>query len=134
MSAAARGAPSLAEFLAMVEAAFDDLPEVFRARCETVALRVADLADRETLDALEIDDPMDLTGLYRGVDLPRRSWMDPPGLPDEVWLYRLPILAEWRERGDVALDRLIMHVLVHEIAHHFGLSDEDILEIDDWRL
>lgn len=127
-------APSLADIEAMARAAFDDLPSQFRDRCAGLLIRVEDFADDETLDELGIEDPFELTGLYRGVALTEKSVLDTPDMPDMVMLYRRPILDEWIERGDVPLDRLVTHVLVHEIAHHFGWSDEDIAAIDDWRL
>ncbi|WP_429911824.1 metallopeptidase family protein [Glycocaulis sp.] len=123
-------APSEADFLDMAEAAFASLPEAFRQLCGNVVIQIADFADEETLKALEMENPYELTGLYHGVDLTEKSVMD-PGMPDHVFLYRLPILLEWCERGDVALDDLIAHVLVHEIGHHFGLSDDDMHAIED---
>ena len=89
-----------------------------------VLIRVEDLADEDILDDMEIEDPFELTGLYHGVDLTQQSLMD--GNPSQpiVLLYRRAILDEWIERGDVTLSELIAHVLVHEIGHHFGLSDE----------
>lgn len=125
-------APDLAAFLEMAEAAFAVLPEPFRAQCRDVVIRVAELAEPVVLEDLGIQDPLDLTGLFKGVALTERSHLDPVQMPNEVWLYRQPILAEWRERGDVAIDRLVTHVLVHEIAHHFGMSDADIARIDRW--
>jgi predicted Zn-dependent protease with MMP-like domain len=95
-----------------------------------VIFRVQDVADDETLDALEIDDPLELTGLYQGVDLARRSVLDPAPSASIVFLYRLPILYEWAERGEVSLGELVTHVLVHEIGHHFGLSDAQIDTIE----
>ena len=127
-------APSLADFERIAEAAFLALPEAFRERCEGVLIRVADFADDQTLAETGIEDPFELTGLYEGIALTGQSVMDVRTGPDTVWLYRRPILNEWAERGDVALDRLIAHVLVHEIAHHFGYSDDEIAAIDDWRL
>lgn len=127
-------APSLADFERIAEAAFLALPDAFRAPCAGLLIRVADFADDETLGEMGISDPFELTGLYDGIALTERSVMDVPTRPDAVWLYRRPILNEWAERGDVPLDRLIAHVLVHEIAHHFGYSDDDIAAIDDWRL
>lgn len=127
-------APSLADFERLAEAAFAAMPALFRRHCEGLAVRVADFADDETLDELEIDDAFELTGLYSGVALTQKSVSDIVTAPDEVWLYRRPILDEWAARGDVTLARLVAHVLVHEIAHHFGYSDDDIAEIDDWRL
>ena len=78
-----------------------------------------------------MDSPYELTGLYQGVDLTQKSLSDPNPEPDYVFLYRLPILMEWCERGNVTLSELITHVLVHEIGHHFGLSDEDMHAIED---
>ena len=127
-------APSLADFEALADRARQSLPEAFRAMTGGLLVRVDDFADDDTLDDLEIEDPYELTGLYQGVALTEKSVLDVPTEPDVVWLYRRPILDEWIERGDVPLDRLVQHVLVHEIAHHFGWSDERIAEVDDWRL
>ena len=109
-------APSEADFLDIAEAAFASLPEGFRQLCGNVVIQVADFADADTLAALEIEHPYELSGLYHGVDLTEKSVMD-PGMPDHVFLYRLPILLEWCERGDVTLGDLVTHVLVHEIGH-----------------
>lgn len=81
---------------------------------------------------LGIADPLDLTGLYEGTPMTRKSVWDQPAQPDTVWLFREPILAEWRARGTVRLDDLIAHVTIHEFAHHFGWSDDDIARIDRW--
>lgn len=125
-------APSLGDFEAMVAQAFAALPPDVRQACADLALRVADFAPDDVLDELEIDDPYELTGLYDGVALTGRSVMMQADRPDAVWLYRRPILEEWIDRGDVELDRLVQHVLVHEIAHHLGWSDDDIRAVDDW--
>ncbi len=91
--------------------------------------RVEDLADEEILADLGIDDPFELTGLYQGVDLTQQSIADPrPSIPI-VFLFRRAILDEWIERGNVSLETLVAHVLVHEVGHHFGLSDEQMDEI-----
>jgi predicted Zn-dependent protease with MMP-like domain len=124
--------PSLADFEALAQAAFDALPPPFRTRCEGIALQVADFPDEKTLAEMGIEDPFELTGLYRGVALTEKSVMDVPLGPDEVWLYRRPILDEWADRGEVPLGALVTHVLVHEIGHHFGLGDDDIAAIDPW--
>lgn len=124
-------APSEADFLTLAEAAFAALPEGFRAMCGNVVIQIADFADEDTLKALEIENAYELSGLYHGIDLTEKSLMDSGAMPDHVFLYRLPILLEWCERGDVTLDELIAHVLVHEIGHHFGLSDEDMHAIED---
>ncbi|KSB89967.1 hypothetical protein AS593_00390 [Caulobacter vibrioides] len=126
-----RLAPSLDDFAALAKAAFDALPEEFRRLSGDVVFRIDDFAPDEVLDSLGIEDPFELTGLYQGVDLSRRSVLDVGAQPSMVFLYRRPILDEWCERGDVALGALIEHVLVHEIGHHFGLSDDDIHRIED---
>ena len=95
-----------------------------------VIFRVDDFPDEEVLQALGIEDAFELTGLYQGVDLSRRSVFDPSPEPARVFLYRRPILDEWAERGDVTLGEIVSHVLVHEIGHHFGLSDDDIDAIE----
>lgn len=127
-------APDLADFEQMAAAALSEIPELFRARIGNLAIRIADFAEGDVLAKLGIEDPFELTGLYEGIALTEKSVFDAPTMPDMVWLFRRPILDEWAARGDVALDRLIAHVLVHEIAHHFGMSDSDIASIDDWRL
>ena len=125
-------APSLADFETLAQRAFDELPPEVRTACAGLLIRVEDFADEEVLDDMEIEDPYELTGLYDGVALTERSVMMQVGRPDAVWLYRRPILEEWIDRGDVELDRLVGHVLVHEIAHHLGWSDDDIRAVDDW--
>jgi predicted Zn-dependent protease with MMP-like domain len=126
-----RLAPSLDDFAALGKAAFDALPDGFRQLVGDVVIRVDDFPDEEVLEALGIPDPFELTGLYQGVDLSQRSVLDFATQPSRVFLYRRPILDEWAERGDVSLGDLISHVLVHEIGHHFGLSDNDIHRIED---
>jgi predicted Zn-dependent protease with MMP-like domain len=127
-------APSLADIERLARAAYDALPAAFRQPCEGLLIRVDDFADDETLAEMEIGDAFELTGLYQGVALTEKSVMDVASEPDTVWLFRRPILDEWADRGDVPLAALVAHVLIHEIAHHFGYSDDDIAAIDDWRL
>ncbi len=134
MSAWSTQAPSLEDIAEIARAAQAALPDPFARPAASLVVRVAELADAETLADLDIADPFELTGLYRGRALTERSVDDIAPMPDEVWLYRRAILDEWAERGDVALDALVAHVLVHEIAHHFGWSDDDIAAVDDWRL
>lgn len=124
-------APSLTQIEAMAEAARAMLPEAFASAAARVVLRVEDFAPEALLEAMEIEDAFELTGLYEGVPLTEKSVMDPGG-PDLIWLFRRPILDEWVARGDVALDALVAHVYVHELAHHFGWSDADIAAIDRW--
>ena len=126
-----RLAPSLDDFAVLAKQAFDDLPAEFRHLAGEVVIRVDDFPSEEVLDSLGIEDAFELTGLYQGVDLASRSVLDLGAEPSRVFLYRRPILDEWAERGDVSLGDLITHVLVHEIGHHFGLSDDDIHRIED---
>ena len=119
-------APSLDDFARLAERALAALPEPFRGLTREVAMRVADFADEDLLDELGIDDPFELTGVYHGQDLARRSVLDAGVLPSEVVLFRRPILDEWADNGEATLGELIAHVLVHEIGHRFGLSDADI--------
>lgn len=116
-------APSLDAFAELCAAAWERLPAAFRAAAGELVFRVEELADEETLAELGIEDPFSLSGLYQGVDLPRRSLLDPPPTPAMVTLYRRALLDEWAERGDVSLAELVTHVLVHEVGHHFGFSD-----------
>ena len=124
-------APSLEDFEKLAVEAWRAIPDGFRTMCGAVELFVADFADEETLRELEIENPFELTGVYIGVDLTQKSHADGAAQPDRVFLYRRPILDEWAERGDVALGDLIEHVLIHEIGHHFGLSDADMHAIED---
>ena len=123
-------APSLEDFAALAEAAFAALPKRFRAMAGDLVFRIDDFAADEVLEDLGLEDAFELTGLYHGVDLKRRSILDASPEPARVFLYRRPILDEWAERGDVSLAELVTHVLVHEIGHHFGLSDDDIDAIE----
>jgi predicted Zn-dependent protease with MMP-like domain len=124
-------APSLAEFEALARETFAALPERFRAICGDVAIHVADFPDDEMLDSLGIEDAFDLTGLYEGVDVTSASVTSPHASGNHVHLFRRPILDEWAERGDVELGALVAHVLVHEIGHHFGLSDAQMHAIEE---
>ena len=124
-------APSLEDFARLARKAFDDLPDPFRTLAGDVVIRVDDFADDETLAAMDIEDPFELTGLYFGVDIGRRDELGPAPEPARIFLYRRPILDEWCERGDVGLDEIIAHVLIHEIGHHFGLDDDQIHHIED---
>jgi len=125
-------APTIVDLERLAEQAFLALPGPVRTRCDTLIVRVEEEADGETLAEMGIDNPYDLTGLYDGVPLIDKSMADPVPRTDIVWLYRRAILWEWIERADVTLEELVTHVLVHEIAHHFGWSDDDIARIDRW--
>ena len=121
--------PTEEDILALAEAAYAALPESLLRHARGVSIVVEDLADDETLQALELDNPWELTGLYRGIPMTQRSVSDPVQFPDSVILYRDAILFEWIDSGE-DLTRLVTSVLVHEIAHHFGYSDADIERIE----
>jgi len=124
-------APSLDELEALARAALARLPESFAAHLAGVVLRVEDFADDETLAALGIDDPFELTGIYEGVPLGDKRSDHSGALPDRIRLFRQPILDEWVERGDETLEHLVAHVLMHEVGHHFGLSDEAMHALEE---
>lgn len=125
---------SLDEIEAIAREVLAGLPDAFQPGAAGVVLQVADLPDAGMLRDLEIDDPLELTGLYDGIPLTQKSLMDPAPYPDVIWLFRQPILAELSERDNVTLEELVTHVTIHELAHHFGWSDDDIATIDAWWL
>ena len=116
--------PSLDDLEALARQAWDGLPQAFRALAGSVIFRIQDWPEEDLLAEMGIDDPVELTGLYQGIDLTQASIADPVPPAPMVFLYRRPILEEWVERGDIALADLVAHILIHEIGHHFGLSDE----------
>ncbi len=123
-------APSIAELESVAETAFAALPERFKALCEGVVIRVEDFPDDETLEDMQCETEFDLLGLFRGRGLTQGAHLDETGAPPNmIWLYRRPILDFWAE-GEDTLGEIVTHVLVHEIGHHFGLSDEDMEAIE----
>jgi predicted Zn-dependent protease with MMP-like domain len=123
-------APSLAEIERLAEDAFARLPTRFRRLCAGVVLRVEDFPDDETLTEMGCETPFDLLGLFRGVGLAQGGASAYTGqFPNMVWLYRRPILDYWAEHEE-PLGSIVTHVLVHEIGHHFGLSDADMAAIE----
>ena len=123
-------APSLGEMARLAQASFDALPPEIRSAAGSVELHIEEFADESTLDDLGIDNPFELSGLYDGVDRIHASVFDPIPHVSRIRLFRRPILDEWAERGDISLGELIAHVLIHEIGHHMGLSDNDIYTIE----
>jgi predicted Zn-dependent protease with MMP-like domain len=122
--------PSLADLEALAKTALASLPRQFKRQLGDVLIRVEDFADRETERAMRLDSPFDLMGLYRGVALPHKSVSDPlPGI-DAIFLYRRPILDYWCETGE-DLAHIVRHVVIHEIGHHLGFSDEDMERIEE---
>ena len=123
--------PSAAEIEALARAALARLPAQFREHLGDVVLQVEDFADDALLAELGIDDPFDLTGVYEGLPLHQKSIEHSGRLPDRIRLFRAPILDEWIARGDETLEHLVAHVLVHEVGHHFGLSDEAMHALEE---
>ena len=123
-------APSLDDIEALAEETYAKLPAEFRALCEGLIIQVVDFPDEETLEQMEASSEFDLLGLFHGRGLAQRGAADETGaLPNMVWLYRRPLLDFWCE-GEDTLGAVVAHVLVHEIGHHFGLSDEDMEAIE----
>lgn len=123
-------APSLAEFEAMAERAYARLPTKFRDLCKELVIQVDDFPTEEVLDAMQAQTEFDLLGLFQGIGLPFQSEPSTGQMPNMVWLYRRPMLDYWAEH-DESLGAIITHVLVHEIGHHFGLSDADMHAIEE---
>lgn len=122
--------PDTAAFEQLARKAMAALPSPFREHLDGIVVRIEEFADRETLDALGIDDPWDLTGLYHGRPLDEQSIWISGEMPPVISLFRQPLLDEWRETG-VGLEALVTHVVIHEVGHHFGLSDEDMEAIEN---
>jgi len=122
-------APSLAEMESMAHEIFEVLPARFRELCEGLIIRVDDFPTDEVLDEMDAETEFDLLGLFQGTGVPFRSNEDVARLPNMVWLYRRPILDYWAEHEETLGD-VVRHVLIHEIGHHFGLSDDDMAEIE----
>jgi predicted Zn-dependent protease with MMP-like domain len=122
--------PSADEIEQIARRTLETLPAPFADSLGDVVLLVEDFADEATLTAMGIEDPFELTGIYEGVPLPERSVEQSGTLPDRVRLFRRPILDEWADGTDT-LEHLIAHVLIHEVGHHFGLSDKDMHALED---
>ena len=122
-------APSLADIQELAEEAYARLPERFRKLCDGLVIHVEDFPTSEVLDSMRAQSEFDLLGLFQGVGLPFQSETVPKLMPNMIWLYRRPILDYWAENQD-SLGEIVTHVLVHEIGHHFGLSDDDMEAIE----
>ena len=123
-------APSLAEFEVMAIEAFRRLPDNFRALCSDLVIRIEDFPTDDVLDRMNARSEFDLLGLFQGVGWPFRSESAPVHMPNMIWLYRRPILDYWAEHEE-SLGAIVAHVLIHEIGHHFGLSDDDMEAIEE---
>jgi predicted Zn-dependent protease with MMP-like domain len=122
--------PSADEMEAIARRALDSLPEPFASHLRDVVLLIEDFADESTLKAMDIEEPFDLTGIYEGIPITERSVELSGTMPDRIRLFRRPILDEWAD-GEDTFEQLVAHVLVHEVGHHFGLSDEDMHALEE---
>jgi predicted Zn-dependent protease with MMP-like domain len=122
--------PSLADIEQMARSALATIPASLRRHATDVVIRVEEFPDEEVEDEMELETPFDLLGLYRGVALPHRSVIMPNQQTDMVFLYRRPLLDYWCETGEDLAD-IVRHVLIHEIGHHFGFSDDDMERLED---
>lgn len=125
--------PDLEVIDAMVRATIAALPDPFREIALELGVNVMDFAPDDLLGEMGVDDPFELTGLYTGIPLTEKSVSDQPDSTDTIWLFRRPILDEWTGRGDIPLGDLVAHVTLHELAHHFGWSDDDIAAVAPWQ-
>ena len=125
-----RTGPTQEQMQLMAEQVVAALPEEFRAQMGEIVLRVEDFATSEQLHSVELSDKWELTGLYEGEALPDRSIWESHRMPARIWLFRQPLIAEWRETG-VRMDDLVRHVVIHEAGHHFGFSDDDMHALED---
>jgi len=124
-------APTALEMEALARAAIARLPQQFRTHLGDVVLQVEDLPDDALIAEMELESPWDLSGVYEGLPLGDKSIEHSGIVPDRIRLFRLPILLEWAECGDETLEHLVAHVTIHEIGHHFGLSDEDMHALEE---
>jgi predicted Zn-dependent protease with MMP-like domain len=122
-------APSLAELEALAMDVYARLPEEFRSLCENLVIQITEFPTEEVLDTMGAESEFELLGLFQGVGLPFQSASAPEPMPNMVWLYRRPILDYWAQHEE-SLGSIVTHVLVHEIGHHFGLSDADMEAIE----
>ena len=133
MAWADRQAPTLEDFETLARRAFEGLPATFRELVGDVAFTIAEFPEDDVLDQFGMDSAYDLLGLFHGIGLAHASAVPPTGgLPNRIWLYRRPILDYWAEHEDT-LAAVVSHVLIHEIGHHFGLSDDDMDAIEEGR-
>lgn len=122
-------APTLVEIEVMADDVFRRLPDRFRGLCEGIVIQVDDFPTEEVVDHMGLESEFEILGLFQGIGLPFQSEQVSGALPNMIWLYRRPILDYWAEH-DETLEAIVRHVLIHEIGHHFGLSDDDMEEIE----
>ncbi|HEY8592050.1 MAG TPA: metallopeptidase family protein [Sphingomicrobium sp.] len=122
--------PTAADIEAIARRTLDRLPSPFSESLGDIVLLIEPVADVETARSVGLDDPMELSGLYHGIPLNEQSVSDSGRLPEQIMLYTRPILLEWEET-DVSLEALVSHIVIHEVGHHFGFSDEDMHALEE---
>ena len=122
--------PSAADIEAIARRTVDRLPSPFAESLGDVVLLIEEVASPDTARSLGLNHPMQLSGLYQGVPLNQQSVQQSGTLPERITLYRRPILAEWQSSG-FSLEQLVSHIVIHEVGHHFGFSDDDIHALED---
>ena len=122
-------APTAVDIENLALQAFDELPDVLRAEVGEIVFRVEEFPDEEIIRSMELESGFELLGLYQGIDLLNKSVSDPSPDVDMIFLYRRPLLDYWSETGET-MERLVRHVLIHEIGHHFGFSDDDMKALE----
>lgn len=121
--------PSLDDLGQMAQSILDELPEPFSALIKDIPIRIEDWPDKDILDEMGIDDPLELTGLYRGTPIGERATMTASSEPEMIFLFRMPMLLEWCAR-QIDLYEIVFDVLTHEIGHHFGMDEEQVLRME----
>lgn len=124
------GVPDTDAFLEMAEAGLALIPGELRRHIRPVRIEIQDLPDKAILDEMSMDSPYDLLGLYTGVDLTRKSIFDPGPDMDSILLFRLPLWAFYRSQSENSLEAIVAHVIIHEVGHHFGMSDADMERLE----
>jgi len=122
--------PTEAEIDEIARRTLERLPSPFADSLRDVVLQVVPVADAETASRVGLSNPMQLSGLYQGISLNRQSVNYSGTLPERITLYSRPIIAEWQSTG-VSLDQLVSHIVIHEVGHHFGFSDDDMRALED---
>lgn len=117
--------PNLANIYTMAYKTLTDLPEKYQPFIKTIIIKVENFADKETLNNLNLNDRYDLLGLYRGIPLPQKVTLNPTNLPDIIHLFRCPLIRYAKENCE-PITELVNHVIIHEIGHHFGFTDNEI--------
>ena len=122
--------PTETEIEAIARRTLDRLPSPFAESLGDIVLRIEPVADPDTARSVGLSHPMQLSGLYEGISLNHQSVNHSGTLPERITLYSRPIVAEWRSTP-ASLEQLVSHIVIHEVGHHFGFSDDDMHALED---